>query len=1435
TIGEVVTYRLTGTLGRGTTDLVQIFDTLDIANGRLDIRSVTVTAGSALSRSDARLWDANVSITDALGTDGYNDSVQIDFGTVVNDASGTGADEQIVVLIQAVVVNTIENQEGDVVTNTGQFRFQEDINGDGTREQQTLTDTVDVEIVEPTVEVTKTIPLGTTEADAGDIIGYQIIIENTSVIDAFDLTLQDILPAQMSIETGSFVATLSAGSTDVQSYFTVTAGQVVHAGTGFDLAAGQSITITYDARVHATVTDGQSLLNEVDIEWTSLNAEAADGSDADERGGDGDFDTPATGVDDYEDEDTAEITGELSPLYDFTKSVFSTSESHTGTAFGTSATITDLVIGETITYQLTAQLGRGTTPSVIIEDFLALTNGILDIRNVRIETGAAVTVTSSTPVITDSNLDTYDDQVRIDFGSVVNDPTLSGGPEDEQIRIFIDAVVVNVLENQDGDVINNLGRLTVLEDTDNDGSADDEVVRESDVDAEIVEPTITVAKAITAQPINPDGADTVSYEVVITNTSDIDAFDITFLDDLPGKVALEAGSFTAIRNSDAQDVSAFFTLNAVGAGSDSVTQSGTGFTLAAGDFITVTYDVTILETIKDGDRQTNLVDIEWTSTDGVNPDERGGDGDFDNPAGPTNPNNYESEDETTFIANLIGYDFDKSVFSTSQAHTDDSAYDPDITDLTIGETVTYALTATFAEGTTPSVSIIDILNTTEGILDIESISISAGANLSSDQGPIESLVPTLEDVNLDGYFEKMTLVFGSITNDASDSLDPAADQLVVYVTARVVNVVENRDGDLICNEGTFTYQEDSNDDGVIDGFDPTVNLTDCEDVELVEPNLTIDKSVNNPKPKLAETLTYTLTITNDDATSTADGFDIDVLDRLPVGLTLDPSSVQLIHLGAPVNPTSIISNISDGLNLRLVLDRLDEGESIQITYEATVTSDISYYMAVLPNEADLEWTSTPGNVIDERGGDGDPDTDADPNTTPDFYDDNDNESVEVHQPDLKIVKRDGGVQILPGQTVTYTMEVTNQGRATALEVTVTDNISRYLAEGFQFVSASDGGKLNGAGVVTWNLPDMEVDDVTTVRLTLRAPSVVPAGLEEIHNVGVADHLDIEPSPKDNRDREDTPIRAFPDLVVTKDDGLTYATVGDTITYTITYDNVGNQVASGVVIRDTLPPGVKFISASGGGRLSGNTVIWEIGTLRPGGGETLRISVEVLTAGLKVNNVTIEDDGRGGPDPTPKNNRDSDETISKKGYQFDLNQNFLFGNGNQNIAGGSFRAQLSGMYPQFEMIHDSKIPIVLGTHMNSGLAQPGSTISLEVYNSRGEMIAEQSVVADTGGNWLATFSTNQIDQQPARIVMRQTWSTPNVGDDTGYNFRTYFAPTFSTASYYSEELSVWNVTGKRAATEVLDLYEASKCILHLDWNGTTYEFSARGALQSGSGN
>ncbi|MCB1061531.1 MAG: DUF11 domain-containing protein, partial [Verrucomicrobiae bacterium] len=1215
TIGEVVTYRLTATLGRGTTPLVQIFDTLDIANGRLDIRSVTVTAGSALSRSDARAWDADVSITDALGTDGYNDSVQIDFGTVVNDASGTGADEQIVVLIQAVVVNTIENQDGDVVSNTGTLSFLEDSDNDGNADDtRTITDTVDVEIVEPTVTVAKSIPLGTTEADAGDVVGYQIVITNTSDIDAFDLTLRDQLPAAMSLNTGSFIAERS-DLFNVASFFTVSAGGITHAGTGFDLAAGQSITITYNATVLSTVTDGQSLLNEVDIEWTSLNAEATDGSDADERGGDGDFDTPATGVDDYEDEDTAEITGELSPLYDFTKSVFSTSESHTGTAFGTSATITDLVIGETVTYQLTAQLGRGTTPSVIIEDFLALTNGILDIRNVRIETGAAVMVTSSTPVITDSNVDTYDDQVRIDFGSVVNDPTLSGGPEDEQIRIFIDAVVVNVLENQDGDVINNLGRLTVLEDTDNDGNADDSVVRESNVDVEIVEPAISATKSITSIPANPDAGDSVSYEIVIENRSNIDAFDITFQDILPAELDLDTGSFTAIRQSGLSNVASWFAVT-----TDDINQVGTGFTLAAGDRITITYDATILPTVRDGQDLVNEVDVEWTSISGVNADERGGDGDPDNPAGPLDPNDYEVESSQTFRVDLDPvYAFTKSIESTSATHTGiNGGTSATITDLTIGETVVYRLTATIGRGTTDAVQILDTLSIANGRLDIRNVTVTAGAALSrSDSRAWDADVAISDALGADGYNDSVQIDFNTIVNDPSLIINPEDEQIVILIEAVVVNDLENQSGDVVTNTGQLRFLQDI--DG--DGNQEQQEITDTVDVEIVEPEVTVTKSVITApaNPNAGDIISYQVVIENN---SGVDAFEVTFQDLLPADLnlqtatfsaTLQPSGFGVD--GRFVRTANSITHFGGGFDLA-------DGESITITYDAIILSTVTDGRNLI-NEADVEWTSLDGTQADERGGDGDFDNPA-AVTNPDDYENEDSTTVVANlSPQYGFTKVIGSTSaahttaangtsptitdLTIGETVTYVLTA-SIGEGTTPSVQVADILS--LANGILDIRAvriTGGSNLTtsvpgGFASVVPTLTDSNVDTYTDQiaidfgqivndasgtnpedgQIRIEIDAVVVNVVENqdgdvVNNLGrltVLEDVDNDGEADDEVIREANVDVEIVEPTVTVAKSITTAPAnpdaGDTITYEVVIENTSDINAFDLTFRDLLP-------------------------------------------------------------------------------------------------------------------------------------------------------------------------------------------------------------------------------------------------------------------------
>ena len=54
--------------------------------------------------------------------------------------------------------------------------------------------------------------------------------------------------------------------------------------------------------------------------------------------------------------------------------------------------------------------------------------------------------------------------------------------------------------------------------------------------------------------------------------------------------------------------------------------------------------------------------------------------------------------------------------------------------------------------------------------------------------------------------------------------------------------------------------------------------------------------------------------------------------------------------------------------------------------------------------------------------------------------------------------------------------------------------------------------------------------------------------------------------------------------------------GTDLTYTLTYGNTGGTDATGVTITAPVPTGTTFVSATGGGTLSGSTVTWAIGTL-----------------------------------------------------------------------------------------------------------------------------------------------------------------------------------------------------------------------------------------------
>ncbi len=100
----------------------------------------------------------------------------------------------------------------------------------------------------------------------------------------------------------------------------------------------------------------------------------------------------------------------------------------------------------------------------------------------------------------------------------------------------------------------------------------------------------------------------------------------------------------------------------------------------------------------------------------------------------------------------------------------------------------------------------------------------------------------------------------------------------------------------------------------------------------------------------------------------------------------------------------------------------------------------------------------------------------------------------------------------------------------------------------------------------------------------------------------------------------TPIVNFPDLILNKSDQNITAAPGATITYTLSYSNVGSEIASGVVITETLPEFTEFNSEASSPGWSqvdgGNLYTFGVGSLPVS-------SAGIVTFSVTVDNVLPE--------------------------------------------------------------------------------------------------------------------------------------------------------------------------------------------------------------------
>lgn len=238
--------------------------------------------------------------------------------------------------------------------------------------------------------------------------------------------------------------------------------------------------------------------------------------------------------------------------------------------------------------------------------------------------------------------------------------------------------------------------------------------------------------------------------------------------------------------------------------------------------------------------------------------------------------------------------------------------------------------------------------------------------------------------------------------------------------------------------------------------------------------------------------------------------------------------------------------------------------------------------------------------------------------------------------DLRIMKTaadDGSPAV--GETVTYTLRVSNAGPDAAIQIQVRDS----LPEGVSFVSASDEGT-ESEGVVSWaTLPSLASGAEVTFSVTA---TLTAAG--SVTNTAVVASITPDPSITNNRAIVQTGVEVAADVSVTVSSGVEESpALSDTLTYTLTIANTGPSPAQALVVTDTLPDGVAFSSASASGTEFEGVVRWDtIPYLAAGADTALTVVVTILSGGALTNTAAVRATT---PDPDSENNTHTSEIVA----------------------------------------------------------------------------------------------------------------------------------------------------------------------------------------------
>jgi hypothetical protein len=825
-----------------------------------------------------------------------------------------------------------------------------------------------------------------TGIDGGDNLRMVTAIENTGGGGAFDVNTSIALPTGVSFVGGSLAAanlqiyrgdgTLLVLGTDYsvsgnQITFLDAGGQATllagRNGTAADTSGANVVVISYDVVVSSTIEASRSLQSTATLSnYASVN-------------GGTDF-TPA---------DLTDLASEQVAAPVITK-VFADGTLDNGDSSAGHTTGSDLVIGESMRYDIVVTLPEGSTQTLRIDDLIppgmrldTTFNGGLGYQIITTQAGSGALGADFAGSIVVSGFAGQGGTLGGDGVDARWTFSVSGATADNQTGnntfvIRLQLVANNVIANQANLSLQNNAQLLFSDpdsDTPNGNVAVDRTVALSGglPTVTLREPTVTVTQALTSTAGlgGYDQGDTVTFTITLSNGAggnDFNAFDISFLDNLPTQLSNITLTGVLYQNGATNNGGIDFEI----VNGQLRTANGANIDITKGGSIVLSLSGVVNATAASQSNFANVAFVQWTSLDGTQGGERTG---VDGTLNGGTLNDYRNSSTLVVpVAQAIQ-------ISRVGGLPDSPAPAPTTAPqeaVTIGEVIRYRVVVLVPEGNNPNYQVqITLANglqfiSPDALVNALRIGFISGGGLTSDVNLIVGgtldingnenspqalpITPDLLGLGPTGVFDpsRLTIVtntdgsqvitfnLGNVVNGGGSDAD--LEGIVLEFNVRVANQIGNTSGVLL---GASAHE-------IVDGLGRAQSNTIFENI--VEPSFNgLVKQVVGFDPNPAGT-TGTATV---QLSFTQNGglpaFDTQVTDGFASGSNYSLISVTIngATFGPGNLPSGVTFSTTGGISVNF--DQLDVGAQVQVRYQVTLPNAT----AIASSDATLTWSSLP--------------------------------------------------------------------------------------------------------------------------------------------------------------------------------------------------------------------------------------------------------------------------------------------------------------------------------------------------------------------------------------------------------------------------------------------------------------------------------------------